>query len=518
MDTLTDFFEHLFQTNGFMPRWNCGRWTNVHGWLYLLSDVIIGLCYFAIPIILLRFISKKKDVPFQKIFLLFVLFIVFCGLTHIIDALMFWYPLYRLNAVLLFITAIISAFTVVASYKNLPLALSLKSANQLQKIIDKQTEELLLANQKLKDSESQFKALVNNNPDVITLVDKNLHYKFINDSIGSLYSRKSQDLTGVKVGSIGPDSESTRIFIENVESVFKTGVMIHYEREIATEIKGAVYLSTNIIPLLDKQNNVADVLTITKDVTSVRDNEKKLHDTIDDLNRLSKRLELKRKTLLDFAYIVSHNLRSPTGNLIALIDIYKRTTNGDKRLLITDKIFEVAAQLSNTVHELGEVVNISENKEVQRDQLSFETVLKSQLISVSATILTTHAEVTYNFDACPSIFYPKVYLESIILNLLTNALKYASPERPPSIVFSSYIDFKGLITFTCKDNGIGIDLKKFGSKIFLLHKTFHNNADAKGVGLFITKNQVKSMGGSISVESEPNAGTTFIIHFNEIEV
>jgi two-component system CheB/CheR fusion protein len=98
--------------------------------------------------------------------------------------------------------------------------------------------------------------------------------------------------------------------------------------------------------------------------------------------------------------------------------------------------------------------------------------------------------------------------------LLSNALKYSSNERIPAIHFeTNCIDNK--ITLSVSDNGMGIDLKKFGNKVFGLNQTFHRGIDSKGIGLFMTKSQVEAMGGTIFVESEVNKGSKFTITFNE---
>jgi PAS domain S-box-containing protein len=464
------------------------------------------------------FIRKRKETPFKGVFVLFSLFIIFCGITHIVDADMFWFPLYRLNAVFLFITAVISAATVVALYKNLPAAFSLKSPEQFQKIIDEQTAILQLTNQRLKASEEQFKALVNNNPDIITLMGSNLQYKFVNDSLGMISFKNLNDYIGKTPTEMLPHHPHATTFTEKLQYVIDAGENVLYEVESFVAKRGACYFSVQMIPLFDKLENVSDILTITKDITEIKLNEIKLNDTIDELNKLTKRLEYKRNTLQDFTYIVSHNLRSPTGNLISLIDLYKRTTDLQKKELLLSKIFDVSHQLGNTVHDLSEVLNINQNAVLQKEVLHFETIVASQITSLASQIMDAEASITFDFSACETILYPKVYLESIILNLLTNALKYSSAERRPEIVFTTTKNRKGLISLYCKDNGQGIDLKKYGSKIFSLHKTFHNNPDAKGVGLFITKNQIKSMGGSITVQSEVDKGTTFTVHFNEIEL
>jgi PAS domain S-box-containing protein len=518
MDSVINFFKKIFDTSGFMPRWSCGRWTDVHGWVYIISNLVIGFSYLAIPLLIVYFIRKKKEVPFKGVFVLFSLFIIFCGITHIVDANMFWFPLYRLNAVFLAITAIISAATVFALYKNLPIAFNLKSPEQLQKIIDEQTAILQLTNQRLKASEEQFKALVNNNPDIITLMGSDLQYKFVNDSLGMISFKNLNDYIGKTPFEVLPFNPHTSKFTEQLQYVFDAGEKVNYEVESFVAKRGASYFSVQMIPLFDKLENVSDVLTITKDITEIKLNEKKLNETIDELNKLTKRLEFKRNTMQDFTYMVSHNLRSPTGNLIALIDLYKRTSDLEKKELFLAKIFEVSGQLGNTVHDLSEVLNINENTELQKELLRFDTVVESQITNLSSQIMDSKASISYDFSACESILYPKVYLESIILNLLTNALKYSSLERNPEIRITTKKDPDGLISFYCKDNGMGIDLKKFGSKIFSLYKTFHNKPDSKGVGLFITKNQINSMGGSINVQSEVGIGTIFVIHFNEIDL
>ncbi|MDB5111030.1 MAG: domain/sensory box/EAL domain protein, partial [Mucilaginibacter sp.] len=106
------------------------------------------------------------------------------------------------------------------------------------------------------------------------------------------------------------------------------------------------------------------------------------------------------------------------------------------------------------------------------------------------------------------------YMESIIFNLLSNAIKYRSLVRKPEVTISYFNMPRGKYGFVVTDNGIGIDLKKYGDQLFGMYKTFNGNHDAKGMGLFITKNQVESFGGSIEVISEVDKGTTFRVCLN----
>lgn len=130
--------------------------------------------------------------------------------------------------------------------------------------------------------------------------------------------------------------------------------------------------------------------------------------------------------------------------------------------------------------------------------------------TLSTDIQKTQAHINPDFAKNPSVEYPALYLESIMLNLLTNALKYRSPHRKPVITFESYM-VNGRPILRVTDNGIGMDLKKVGKDIFGLFRTFNSNSDAKGLGLYMTRKQVEKMGGKIEVTSELNAGTTFTI-------
>jgi two-component system, chemotaxis family, sensor kinase Cph1 len=158
MKDIADFFSKLFNADSWPARWNCGRWTPFHGWLYIVSNIVIAIAYFSIPLLLLYLIRKTKNkLPFQKVFWLFLLFILACGFTHVLDALMFWYPIYRMSALVLFLTAIISSLAVAGLYKIVPAALSLKSPAFLEGIIQRRTFELEESNAYLVKANAELK-------------------------------------------------------------------------------------------------------------------------------------------------------------------------------------------------------------------------------------------------------------------------------------------------------------------------------------------------------------------------
>jgi signal transduction histidine kinase len=156
---MLEFFTKLFDTSGFPPRWHCGLWTAGHGWLHILSDLGIWAAYFAIPIILLIFASKRPDVPFRKVFLLFGAFILACGTTHFLEAVIFWQPVYRFAGLVKLVTAIVSWATIYALIPILPAALSLRSPSMLEAEVTRRTTELATANAALREESEQRQQL-----------------------------------------------------------------------------------------------------------------------------------------------------------------------------------------------------------------------------------------------------------------------------------------------------------------------------------------------------------------------
>ncbi|WP_375444495.1 ATP-binding protein [uncultured Fibrella sp.] len=172
MEQFYDFFRRLTDMSDWPPRWFCGRWSDFHGWLYIISDLTIWLAYMAIPLVLIRFIIIKKGVPLAGVFGLFGAFILLCGLTHLIDAMMFWYPAYRINALVRFLTAIVSIMTVIALIRYFNEAVGLRTSKEYDRELSYRQlalHELTRSNQELQqfayvashDLQSPLKTIAN---------------------------------------------------------------------------------------------------------------------------------------------------------------------------------------------------------------------------------------------------------------------------------------------------------------------------------------------------------------------
>lgn len=264
------------------------------------------------------------------------------------------------------------------------------------------------------------------------------------------------------------------------------------------------------------------VRTIGKPVLNASGKVIGLRGTLQDIDEEKrKRIELQEsatiiaaqnKRLLNFAYIVSHNLRSHAGNLTSLLTLIKGTDNETERQLYMTTLYKLAESLSLSIKHLSEVVKMQTEVPCSRSAVLLEDVFDDTISILTPTINETSTVIDADFSACPVIETVPAYMESIMLNLLSNAIKYHHPDRTPEIVIRSFIeDHKKYLVIS--DNGLGFDLSQCKDQLFGMYKTFHNNPEARGLGLFITKNQVEALGGNIEIESEPNRGAKFIISF-----
>ena len=261
-------------------------------------------------------------------------------------------------------------------------------------------------------------------------------------------------------------------------------------------------------PVFNDDKEIVGLRGVFQDIDDIKQKELRLEKT-------SKIIETQNSRLFNFAHIVSHNLRSHSSNLSLIVDLINEVSSQEEKLDLIGNIKDVSNSLSAAIEHLNEVVTIQTNTNKSKEKVSFSDTLDQVKTSISQIIKTSNATIISDFTKADTIDYIPAYMDSILLNLITNAIKYKHTERDPIIEISTRLDFKdkNRILMDIKDNGSGIDLEKFGDKLFGMYKTFHYNDDARGIGLFITKNQIESLNGEINIVSKPNIGTTFTIKF-----
>lgn len=242
------------------------------------------------------------------------------------------------------------------------------------------------------------------------------------------------------------------------------------------------------------------------DITDKKRRENELRETMDIVGDQNSRL-------MNFAHIVSHNLRNHAGNISSLLSLYESEESEQEKSQLLEYLGMASSRLNEAIRDLNEIIDKQSGSSKNVSLVNvYEYVLKIKEI-LSTDITVQNVQFDLNIPKDITVEYNPAYLESILLNLISNAIKYRHPQRQP-VISISFENSGNVPVLTVKDNGLGIDLKKHNNKLFGMYNTFHGNEDAKGIGLYITKNQVESMGGSIEVESSPGKGTMFKIRLN----
>ncbi|HEY0770244.1 MAG TPA: CHASE3 domain-containing protein, partial [Sphingobacteriaceae bacterium] len=277
-----------------------------------------------------------------------------------------------------------------------------------------------------------------------------------------------------------------------------------------TMLSNFVLLSIAIASIFNINDNRLRIKNLFKEI---EDKNKLLEQQKNNLQQLSQDLIKQNGELERFAYVASHDLRAPVANLEALLNLYKEAKNTAEQKTLVETMNDVTDNLSSKLNDLVELLHSKHEAALLNETLSLHKIYEKVKRSLAAEIRQTNARIQHDFSEAPTITYPKSYMESILQNLISNALKYRHPDRRPEINVKSFKQ-NGQTFMVIADNGIGIDLNKHGSQLFGLYKTFHANKNSKGIGLYITRAQILSLGGKIDIDSKPGEGTRFTIAFN----
>jgi two-component system, sensor histidine kinase LadS len=218
--------------------------------------------------------------------------------------------------------------------------------------------------------------------------------------------------------------------------------------------------------------------------------------------------------LEQYAYITAHNLRAPVARLKGLVYIFEKIGAPDNQTReVVDKIANSALEMDEVLTDMNAILELKNKNYGSTGRVNVKTTLEkvkkilSDSIYESGALLKEDIQITL-------IHANEPYLESIIYNLFSNALKYRSEKRVLELSISTFKDGNDVV-LKISDNGVGIDIDSYGQKLFGLYQRFHDHVGGKGMGLYLVKTQVEALGGSIGVESRVDHGTTFTITFKE---
>lgn len=338
-------------------------------------------------------------------------------------------------------------------------------------------------------------------PDLLCIAAFDGYFKHVNPAVSKLLGFSYEELLSKPISAfVHPEDRPSTT--ESRQNVLSSNPLLNFENRYVTKDGKIIWLSWTSILASEKKliYGVAKNITIKKRLE-------------EDRNQYLTNLTKSHQDLRNFCYTTSHDLRSPLNNLLSIIGMF------DDIQIDNPEIIEYLSFLKSSAKNLNQVLNTSvdiltQNGElnIQVEELNLSNHLTSVLDSIRSLVLLSKVSIEADFSEVETIKFNQSYLESILLNLITNSIKYARPDVPLLIkIYSKRTD--GINQLIISDNGLGFDMDQVRDKVFGLHQKFHHHHDSKGVGLYLVHNHVTSLGGSISLDSKLNEGATFTITF-----
>lgn len=381
-----------------------------------------------------------------------------------------------------------------------------KSIGTSQDITEQKMFEFEIENQRI-----QYKNLVENISDGLIIDDIEGRVIYANNQFMNMIGITEEDLKDF-------------VFVDYVATEFKQDIIERHKRRMSGEAVSTIFEYAGVrkdgkrrwfearVTKIIENGIITGTQSAIRDITEAKASLDLLKASEAEKTKLLNELTKRFNELMQFNYIVSHNLRAPIANLLGLAEVFDMPNIDDEeKAKIIEHIKFSILKIDELIQDLNIILAARSDINSKKEPVEFEDVIKGIKHTLEKQILETNTHINVDIaDDAKMFFSIKSYIKSSLYNLINNAIKYRSPNRTPVIdIFIARSDNRFVIKVA--DNGIGIDLKKYGKDVFGLYKRFNFSVEGKGLGLNMTKAQIEALGGTIELESKPDQGSVFTI-------
>jgi len=373
--------------------------------------------------------------------------------------------------------------------------------------ISRDITETVLTGEMLQRSEANLRTIFNNTDVGYILLDTSYNIVSFNQHVSEFFIGETGKPLVERANITGYFFADNRERILDALTDAVTGKTINYEVPYHQSDGSNKWFYVTYHPVWNHRKEVLGVIMSQTDITKRKNLELQERKITADLIQRNNDLE-------QFTYIVSHNLRGPVATILGISDVIKdETLDETEKKVFIDGLIGSVKKLDDVIMDLNNIIRSKNTVNDKKEKVDFRQLLVEVTAGIQNVTNGAPANIKSDFSEVESMVTLKSYMYSIFYNLISNSIKYRQHDVAPVIEIKSR-KINDKIELLFKDNGLGIDLKKKGDQIFGLYKRFHmESAEGKGMGLFMVKTQVETLGGRISVESEVNVGTQFKIEF-----
>jgi signal transduction histidine kinase/ActR/RegA family two-component response regulator len=558
-----DFLSQLFDTTGFPARWQCGTWSDGHGWLHILSDLGVWSAYFAIPCILVYFVVNRRDIPFPTIFWLFGAFILACGTTHLMEAIIFWKPLYRLAGVIKLATALISWGTVVALVPIIPKALTMRSPEELEreiaarkvaedalqhtnadleKRVQERTAELAQANTSLRQQDERLSTELEAMTRLHALSTRLFSTGRVEAALADVLENAIVTC-GAALGNIqlynpqlgGLEIIAQRGFMPDFLDHFRlvrvdegsacAQAMQRGERSIIEDVeldatyarhravaKAAGYRAVQSTPLKGHDGKILGMLsTHFRAPHRPSDRDLRLLDLyarhaadLVERNRFEQALRDADRRKDEFVATLAHELRNPLAPIRNAVQVLRIKKVSDPELCSArDIVDRQVQQMARLVDDLLDVSRITRGKvQLRKERIELSNAVRSAVEAVRPLIDAQAHQLTVTLPSAPvHLHADPIRLAQIFSNLLHNAAKFT---EKGGHIWLTVEPQRDVVVVSVRDTGIGIAAEHLPHLFNMFSQVvpaLQRSQGGLGIGLALVKGLVELHGGNVEVRS-----------------
>lgn len=505
---------NFFDTSAFPPRWHCGSWSPLLGWLTILSELTIAAAYFAIPLAIVFYVRRRRgEVPFPHLFWLFSIFIVACGSGHLVDAIIFWWPIYPVAALIYLATAAASLAAVVATVRVLPVALTLPGLAT----VNRELRSEIAARSETERALRQRGDELQESQDRLIAAQRAAHIGDWSWDAQAGTMRWSEELYRLfeRDPALGPPPDPEAHSALYVPAAGRTRQDV-----LARVAQGQANASVDLEVVLPsgracwyrciiRADRAPDgalrrLWGTVQDITVAYQEARAKEQQHQDLLRINAQLE-------QFAYIASHDLLEPLRKVRFFADVVA-VEAGPRLGETADDALQRLVRATERMHRL--VIDLLA---FARAGKSLATVGRVELAGVVAEAVEgLEVPLRETGGACeitdlPTVAGERGLLLQVFANLLSNSLRYRHPARPPRIWVQGAVEGREAV-IAVSDNGLGFDPEQ-SQRLFEPFVRLHPEAGhaGTGIGLAICRRIVEAHRGSIEAVPLPESGACFTI-------